>query len=330
MEKKERLHYIDLSKGLLIIGVVLIHILLPFRGIENPTVSIVDAIGFNTWVLFYMPAFFLISGKCSNFDKSFKQFLLTNLMSLKAPVFFFIGLMGALTIRTEYGFSPFSVKWWFIRMFESGVWFLHAIFLSRLMYWIINHYIKKCTYQIFICLILYIIGFIGIYLDFYPYFWIAHSLVLTIFILIGKLCKEKFINSGWICLFVFCISVVVLHSCGYRLPYIVQNLVCENFIDILIIPLLSISGSVGFIWVCKLIGKSSIIEYIGRNSLMIYVLHDIFIARFNNLSIFIGQQNSLSCFFNLMIVLVGVIACCLVTTYIFDRPYIRIIIGKKP
>jgi len=331
--KGTRLNYIDVAKGLLILGVVLIHMLLPFSEEEKAatSINIVRFIGYNTWVLFYMPAFFIISGICSNFNKEFKSFIISNIISLKAPVFFFIGILGALAIRPEYGFSPFNFKLWFVRLFESGVWFLHAMFLSRIYYWIINHYfLKSPVMQLVISAILYAIGFIGMYKGLYPMFWICHSLSLCVFLCVGNLMHVKYINKGWLLGILFIFVVLVLNIIDYPLPFIVQEPKCNNLYDSIIILTLSFTGTIGFLWICKLINKSPLLELLGRYSLIIYVLHSIFIDYFSRQIEFIDINNNILTLSELILELVCIVSLCLVIAYIFDRQYIRIIIGKKP
>lgn len=328
----KRIHYIDVFKGLLIIGVVIIHMLLAFKGKapDHTVIKAIKLIGYNTWVLFYMPAFFVVSGMCSNFNKGFKSFLISNIISLKAPIFFFIGILGALAIRREYGFSPFDFKLWFIRMFESGAWFLHALFLSRLTYYVISRYIPLLTMQLVVCIVLYTIGYIGIFHHLYPYFWICHSLSLTIFLCIGKCLNKSIISKGWISLICFMLIVIVLNVVEYRLPYIVQEPVISHYWDSLIILLLSTLGTIGLLWICMLINKSPLLEYIGRYSLMIYLLHDIFIHYYDKRTLLTNSDSIFEVASEFLVTLISIVSLCLVITYLLDKPYMRILIGKKP
>ena len=84
---KERLHYIDIAKGLLILLVVYDHLpdmYLYSLKLHNNYIS-----ELNNWQwiykLFFMPAFFAITGMCSNFDKTFIPFLVNNFKSLIVP-----------------------------------------------------------------------------------------------------------------------------------------------------------------------------------------------------------------------------------------------------
>ena len=84
MEK--RLNWIDSSKGLLILLVVLGHITIYANAnhINNP---IFNEIGnsYGLYSPFYMAAFFVITGFVSNFDKPYREFLSSNIKSLLIP-----------------------------------------------------------------------------------------------------------------------------------------------------------------------------------------------------------------------------------------------------
>lgn len=277
-----------------------------------------------------MPAFYIVSGICSNYEKSFSSFLISKIISLKIPIFFFIGIPGCLGIWTLYGFSPFDIKLWIIRMFESGPWFLHAIFLSQILIYVIKRLVANQTLQFIVCIILYTIGGISIINHLYPCFWIFHSLMLTIFLLIGKVINEYVISKGYIALFVFFIVVTTLNIIGYKLPHIVQNPVINYYMDLPIILILSTSGSLGFLWICRKINQSPILEYIGKYSLMVYLLHYIFITFFMKY-IYITNNDSIINVLSLFIItLISIISLCLAIAYLLDKPYIRIAIGKKP
>ena len=83
-----RISYLDVAKGALIILLVFAH----FRSALNRTDFKNDyfeyVYGWNSiFTCFYMPAFFLISGYCSNFRKDPKTFLKSLLKSLVLPLF---------------------------------------------------------------------------------------------------------------------------------------------------------------------------------------------------------------------------------------------------
>lgn len=140
--------------------------------------------------LFFMPAFFVITGLCSNFGKRFKDYLVSNLISLKAPVFFFVALPGALGgLIPMYGFPPLSLKWWLIRMFDTGVWFLHALFLAKIAYWFIHR--TGRIWEWALVLSLYLFGMAAFMMRLPEFGWCYHACALMVFLQFGT-CLRNF------------------------------------------------------------------------------------------------------------------------------------------
>lgn len=82
--------------------------------------------------------------------------------------------------------------------------------------------------------------------------------------------------------------------------------------------------------ICKIINHLCVVERIGRYTLVIYALHDHFIRFFY----YFWPQDA---FVNVglttlayVLTIVVVIVSCLVVAFVLDRPYLRIIIGKRP
>ena len=74
---KDRIKYIDIAKGILIICVILGHITgigMEYGGINNSYFEHTGYLLSTLYVPFYMQAFFFISGYTSNFDKPFRPF----------------------------------------------------------------------------------------------------------------------------------------------------------------------------------------------------------------------------------------------------------------
>lgn len=83
---KERENWIDVTKGILILLVVLGHI--PFIAkMEGVKFQPIDIMGeyYGLYGCFYMAAFFVLTGICSNFDTNYKIFLWRNTKSLLIP-----------------------------------------------------------------------------------------------------------------------------------------------------------------------------------------------------------------------------------------------------
>ena len=92
--KKERLHWVDVAKGILIVMVAMVHI--TGRGEElGISCPAIDAIGPIAGVLcFRMPAFFILAGFWGKYDMGFKDFLIRNAKGLLLPLIIFSYLGG--------------------------------------------------------------------------------------------------------------------------------------------------------------------------------------------------------------------------------------------
>lgn len=252
---QKRLEYIDAAKGVLIIFVVVGHMYLALdkAGMTgNGFVQGLHALLYDGIIPFYMPAFFIITGFCSNFKKEFWSFLWSSIISLKAPCFFFIGVLGALAVRPLFGFSPFDVHYWFIRMFETGVWFLHALFLSRLCYWVLCNKCGKKSRHALVGL-LYIGGSAGIVLQMTPAFWIFHAMVLTLFLHIGQELKPygftRRLATGSI--LIYAVGIALLLLTGHEVPFIVEKSLCNLWWHPIPIAILSTCGTIALISLLK-------------------------------------------------------------------------------
>ena len=106
----QRLLYLDVAKGLLILSVILHHLL----HCLNKSVNCADNDVYrNTWnafmtfiVPFFMPCFFICSGIVSNFNKNLKDFVSSSSIMLLVPA----NIIG------------------------RGGWFISAMFIARIIY----------------------------------------------------------------------------------------------------------------------------------------------------------------------------------------------------
>lgn len=331
---KERIHYLDVTKGILITLVVMHHLYLGLAE-KAPSNTFAWAFGnyFNDYiVLFFMPAFFVITGMCSNFGKKFKDYLVSNLIGLKAPVFFFVALPGALGgIIPAYGFSPLSLKGWLTRLFDTGVWFLHALFLAKIVYWFV-YKIRKEWIRWAVLILLYIAGMSAFMLRLPEFGWCYHACALIVFLQIGtRLKKFEFSKRQTLASsLLFLSTAVALRAGGGNLPYITQAVQCSHWYDPVLILWFSTIGTTALLGICKIINHLCVVERIGRYTLVIYVLHGHFIRFFYNFwpqDAFVNVGLTTLAY---VLTIVVVIVSCLVVAFVLDRPYLRIIIGKRP
>lgn len=86
---KNRISYFDVEKGILMLMVIFGHCInWNNEAIKDVDITMLEPIK-SLWLSFFMPAFFVITGMCSNFDRKFKDFLLRNFKGLLIPCWIF-------------------------------------------------------------------------------------------------------------------------------------------------------------------------------------------------------------------------------------------------
>ena len=283
---KERVKYIDVAKGLLIICVVLGHIASIGKEFGSINNNYFDYIGYLLsifYVPFYMQAFFFITGYTSNFNKPFNQFLLHNTKRLLIPFISFSVIYAA------FNKLLFSRDFWFTTMdgeklffLVESYWFLSTMFLAKLLFWGLYR-LRSNLMIIFLCLVLFWIA--ATICSFYQestgsshwhnWFHYRNALMMVIFIGLGFLLKsipnDLVHRYGAIAyLLVFILSLVL----GFYIP-------CNGHSALSIINhiplhlLCATTGSLMVLYVSKkLFSKGSFfLETFGRHSLTVYVVH---------------------------------------------------------
>ena len=96
---------------------------------------------------------------------------------------------------------------------------------------------------------------------------------------------------------------------------------------ILSLILLSVTGSIMMIGLAKKIRSNSLLEYLGRNSLVIYCMHGIVLRK---ISFYFGES-SFSAYQYYVIVLVAFFLAVAIpcgVAYVMNRRYLKVFIGK--
>ena len=197
MNSKKRIPYFDVAKGMLICLVIISHIYL-----ETLTVAKIPNSTFawmRSWqwihVSFFMPAFFIITGLCSNFEKEFKPFFISNVRTILIPAIVFDLLF--FTIPCLFmGQDPWIiVMTGFVKRalaFGGVFWFLPCLFLSKLIFWTFHKYTPNfILWSILIALV--ILGFVLHHFSLFPQkWWYVHQVFdLTIFLGVGQFLKTN-------------------------------------------------------------------------------------------------------------------------------------------
>lgn len=286
------------------------------------------------WVVFFMPAFFVVTGLCSNFNKSLGAFLVSNLKTIIIPSF----TLSMLCVWISY--YPKSVHGMETHLGVSlkhfvmygGYWFLSALFVSKLLCFFLFKLERK--WKVFvICVVLHILG-LHLYVDSVceNYWYFQHALMLTIYLFVGKMFKRYLdynislfvLIANWLLYVSIILLMLYLH---FDVPRISAKIVIDKF---LIFPhlVLSVWGSVLLIYTVKYIKPYRWLLYVGKNTLVYYCLHIAFLGLF--LTLFRNMLNicTLSSVMCWLCVLISTVIAVSVMCYLLNLKYIRILLGK--
>ena len=154
MERKQRVEYIDFFRGIGILLMIMNHV--DFGGVV-----------YNVTHAFHMPMFFIIAGflysKKSKAQLSTGSFIKKKAKSLLLPYLVF-GLLHYIVWIVLYGFSLKPLSKLFFFNTEEGMpiagalWFLTSLFLTDVMFFVLDRYIKSRLFFYSLVIILSIFG----------------------------------------------------------------------------------------------------------------------------------------------------------------------------
>ena len=329
-----RLVYIDVTKGYLMIMVLFHHILwilIDLQKINNEVLFALNSLQ-RLFLCFFMPCFFIISGYCSSFKGNTTAFIIKGFKQLIIPNCFFSILHMIITDNV-------SIERYLSIIINYGgyFWFLSAIFCSRVLLFILKKKIANSNTLIIILLLLSILTILAknYKLITHNYWYLYHAFSFTIYLEIGQriryiINKSQISKSLLLSSLIFVFVIIFCIVFNNDIPYITAKYHCT----IQLFPchlILSLLGSISFIIIIKYfhILHFRVVNILGRESLIVFCTHLMFLTPFlSYFSIEISMFNVLqSCLF-IIISLMMAIVFCLTCIYIFNKKYIRIFIGK--
>lgn len=335
---KERIHWIDVLKGILIVFVVIHHA--PFN--VKADFPLWGYKWWNSFIIgFFMPAFFVVTGYCTNFNSPFRSFIWKNIKTILIPCFCLYYFNHWIQDCKVYFFEDADWVTWshffspgirtFIR--EGGYyWFLSALFLAKIVFYGINRLSPKLFYQMAISLLLMFVGVICAKDDnICNFFYWQQAIVLVVYFQIGKLLKryvdliDKF---GYLFLLTYIMVICAFVLLGKDIPSVTRTI----DVTIYTIPLqvlLSLLGTFAIWWLSIKIDNNTILEYWGRNTIVIYAFN------FSTLGITFSALSYLYTphgvfMYNIFfwsIVVLSLIALTFLA-YIFNTRYLKYLLGK--
>ena len=331
---KKRITYFDVAKGLLISIVVLHHYLLyahSIYGIQNKTIGFLFDYQ-KVLLCFFMPGFFFITGCCSNFNKKFNVFLWGNFKTLIVPSVFFTLLTRLLAGEYNHLHSEIIRSTIVdIVLFGGHYWFLQALFIAKIIYWVINKQFSSKFAIFFFCLIIALGGNYLNQYDIIPNFWFhRHAMDLCLYIALGCILKNHLGNSFFrTSTVIYIFTIVLLLVFNGHIPYLTRSF----SYSLPLYPLhtvLSVTGSILILYLSKIINSNSILEYLGKASLVIYVCHIPFsIQPILKLSkSLLGDSGVVSSIIIILLEILITLAICALFYRLINTKYLKWIIGK--
>lgn len=331
---KERLAYIDIAKGILILFLLMGHALLFIRneGIDDSFINGFQKLRLYLWTPYYMPAFFVITGFCSNFNKPFSTFLWQNFKTLKIPAIIFGLFLAVVTMMSHHTLSVHRVLHHLsFCVFESGLWFLDALFVAKILFWSILRINSKKWFVLFACISFFLIGFV-LYKNNLPskdYGNVSHALMLTMFLLVGQQLRTiQYPNIKgtivWGVIYLF--AIIVIMFMGIKIPFI-TNKISLSWLQIIPFFFLSISGSCFIISFCELFKTNAWLEFIGRNSLVFYMFNTFAL----NISVKLLSKYMTSHLLTVAMYLIVMVLTCtilVIITKMLNTKYLRFTLGS--
>ena len=291
---KERITWIDLAKGLLIILMVLGHVanFSKRAGVDDTFLLFWWKLAW-WYVPFYMQTFFVLSGFTSNFDKDGKSFFKSMCRSLAVPFFVFALIQQVICMAILDYDLLITVGGGKFDFLTESFWFLPALFIAKTIYYVLNKYIRNFYVLGCLLVLIMIFGFFitlsysdyempGHYMNYFHY---RNGLCMAIFIWIGvglkrikKDVAQKFliVSSGLYLVSMMLVKVMkhfdvdtlLIEPVGYS-----HWVEISSAIQIVPYMFYASLGSFTLILFSQLLQQNKILEYIGRNSIIIYLIH---------------------------------------------------------
>lgn len=338
-----RNNWIDSLKGMAIILVVIGHLSTLFSGLVFYKL--------NQYIYsFHMPLFFFISGYLINFEKYMnieKTYFKKRVYSLIIPYFFFSAIAYLFYITMDYLYQPQIQN---IELFEKGVvfnlyaifcsangylldtplWFLPCLFITEILFFISRKNLKE-NYQLLALVIFFsLTGFLySTYIPLRMPWSFDIALTGVVFYLAGHFFKKNyetvFFRKSYIFIFVLFLIHIMSSFTNSRVD--MYKLIYNNYF---LFYLSAFSGILVYFYIFKRIKPSKILQFYGRNSLIILGFHYIIISTlkytfpvlFSHLNLKISE----TLFF---IISIFLILLSLIPAIVITNRYFPCILGKK-
>lgn len=259
----QKIEWINNLKILGILAVILGHIASPLGGFIY------------SW---HMPLFFILAAFFIKFDLTFKEFVKKDFKRIMIPYFIFaifglfVETLKRLVLHRDSLDYVHELQGIFLWMNEQTLshtyafvlWFLPALFFSRLFLFIINKYIESLSMQILVITILFLCSF---YINL-P-FSIDNGLNAIIFLFIGNLFYKSYQDNKFLYLLpIICIIIYLT----FGIPNL--DMASKYYSNIFVNVLWAISVVFIIIVLIKKINYSNkLLSMWGSNTMLLFIIH---------------------------------------------------------
>lgn len=277
MTAKQRIKYIDTTKGILMMCLLYGHmkIISNGMGINDHVLKVVNATT-GLYACFFMQTFFIITGFCSSFNTTFREHLWKNLKTLLFPAFLLttISICVACISQETLWDRFYELTNW---LTVGGPWFIISMFWARILFWFV---LKIGKYgQIAILVSLYLLSlWLNSSQPFLNYQWHRHTFLLMPYLAFGYYLKAHRDNidahlGKWAVLGVFVILIenILYHTPYFTLPWHDYN-ININFYNFPLHIITAVSGSATVVYVAKRLTNLRVLNELGGGSLLVYLL----------------------------------------------------------
>lgn len=281
--EKKRIQWIDTAKGITIILVIIGH-----ANFQEPIKAFIYS--------FHMPLFFFLSGLFINTESDFNSFLTKRIKGLIIPYliyniilllfYWFLNILSQDSTSFKDSIFikiislPLAIR--VDNLYSTKLWFLPCLFISSIIVYLLP---KNKKLYLTLGIIITSIGILFcnvLQIKFLPWS-IDAALLVVIFLIISSLLRE-YINWGNLLhsnlLLILCIPLSIIFTIlNYR--YLGNHRVDiyeSNYGNFAYFYIAAFAGIYIILNISKRLNSIKVLSYLGRNSIIIYVTHYIYLA----------------------------------------------------
>lgn len=273
---KARLEYIDVAKGLLIVLLLIHHF---FAAAHRNDIESEYFVYISCWqpivTAFFMQGFFFITGYCSNFKKSANEFYYSLFRQLVVPlvVFQFVDCVWSMIIHNDFSLNTFFLP--FSHEPYTSLWFVSAMIMAKI---IVRLLVNRYSDNVLL-LLSFMLLCVGVVLNQTRLgpnvLCYKNALGSVFFVALGYYMKTRldlFQKCQRYSVGVFALLMFVFFFFEMEIPTLMAsiNMRVKNILPFVVI---SSSGLFAFLYLCSKVKSQRLLEYFGKNTLVIYSLH---------------------------------------------------------